>query len=46
MRYPQPKLAAPPKREEYERIASLLNEKLTTAQIVPWEKTQYAREAK
>ena len=36
----------PPTREEYERIAALLNSKLTSAKIVPWEETQYAKEEK
>jgi hypothetical protein len=45
MNYPKPKPATPPTRKEYERIASFLNSKFTTAQIVPWEETQYAREA-
>lgn len=45
MEYPRPKPAAPPTREDYERIAALLNSRLTTAQIVPWEETQYAKGA-
>jgi hypothetical protein len=43
MKYPRPKPATPPTREEYERIAALLNSKLTSAKIAPWEETQYAK---